>query len=110
MMKAPVIRRRGAFLLKTIFRDCALNSGLARFKIENITTAGYNVDNLTSSGIYTISSIYNPTNVPTTGGWHIFVLGNGGWVTQVAFEIGDETNYVYVRTRNNGVYHSWTKL
>ena len=83
-----------------------------------VTTAGENLDNYTTPGVWSFPQAYAPTNIPAgTNGWLIVLpWGDGqGTVKQIWMRhgtLGDTDHEVYTRTRvgDQNAWSSWSKF
>ena len=73
---------------------------------NHINDDNFDADNAKSIGIYRINS-YHGSNLPTANGYGIFVINNGGYITQ--FAIADNAT-MYIRYYDLSSWHSWREV
>lgn len=80
-----------------------------------ITTEGTSMDVYTDPGIYTFSSTYAPSNLPSgvAAGWFYVVGSRGTSVRQILLQgssVESEQYNIYTRTGVNGTWTGWARF
>lgn len=87
--------------------------------IKPITTAGTDVNNYVTKGIYTFGNTYSPSNIPSgnSNGWLIVIPWNNNPTITTIKQIwlrhgtlGTNDYNVYVRTKIGGTWGEWYQL
>lgn len=80
-----------------------------------ITTEGTSMDDYTDHGIYTFSSTYAPSNLPSgvAAGWFFVIGGRGTALRQILLQdstVESEQYNIYTRAGVNGTWTSWARF